>query len=294
MARKEVRPLHGRVVAITGGARGIGLATAKACAARGMKVAIGDLDVAEAKRAAESVPGSIALGLDVTDKQSFEQFLDEIDAQIGPVDVLVNNAGIMAIGSFLDEDEATAIRMIDINVFGVLHGLKLVLPRFLARGTGHLVNIASTAGKAGFPGGATYCGTKHFVVGASEAVRAELRDTPIEVSCVMPGVVNTELATGLQESRGVKKVEPQDVATEILSALEQPRFDVFVPRSIGPISQAMNLLPRRGREAVGRALRVDKVLAGADASARQGYELRAAHSDPGLEPGSEAKRLPSG
>ena len=142
--------------------------------------------------------------------------------------------------------------------------------------------------------GATYCGTKHFVVGASEAVRAELRDTPIEVSCVMPGVVNTELATGLQESRGVKKVEPQDVATEILSALEQPRFDVFVPRSIGPISQAMNLLPRRGREAVGRALRVDKVLAGADASARQGYELRAAHSDPGLEPGSEAKRLPSG
>ena len=82
MARKEVRPLHGRVVAITGGARGIGLATAKACAARGMKVAIGDLDVAEAKRAAESVPGSIALGRDVTDKQSFEQCLDEIDARI--------------------------------------------------------------------------------------------------------------------------------------------------------------------------------------------------------------------
>jgi NADP-dependent 3-hydroxy acid dehydrogenase YdfG len=294
VARNEVRPLHGKVVAITGGARGIGLATARACAGRGMKVAIGDLDLAEAKGAAESVPGAIALPLDVTDKASFERFLDDVDAQLGSVDVLVNNAGIMAIGSFLDEDDATATRMIDINVYGVLHGMKLVLPRFLARNTGHLVNIASSAGKGGFPGGATYCGTKHFVVGVSEAVRAEVRDTAIEVSCVMPGVVNTELATGLQESRGVKKVEPDDVAAEIVAALEKPRFDVFVPRSIGPISQVMNLMPRGGREAIGRALKVDKVLAGADQAARRGYELRAAHSDPGLEPGHEAKQLPGG
>jgi len=294
VARNEARPLHGKVIAITGGARGIGLATARACAGRGMKVAIGDLDVAEAQRAAESVPDAVALSLDVTDRASFERFLDEVDARLGPTDVLVNNAGIMSIGPFLDEDEATATRMIDINVYGVLHGMKLVLPRFLARGTGHLVNIASTAGKAGFPGGATYCGTKHFVVGVSEATRAELRDTAIEVSCVMPGVVDTELATGLQESRGVKKVRPEDVAAEIISALEQPRFDVFVPRSIGPISTVMNLLPRSGREAVGRALRVDKVLAGADPNARRSYELRAAHSDPGLEPGEESKQLPAG
>jgi NADP-dependent 3-hydroxy acid dehydrogenase YdfG len=294
VARNEARPLSGKVVAITGGARGIGLATARACAARGMKIAIGDLDQAEAERAASSIQGAIALPLNVTDRSSFERFLDDVDAQLGPVDVLVNNAGIMAIGSFLDEDDATAIRMVDINVYGVLHGMKLVLPRFLARGTGHLVNVASTAGKAGFPGGATYCGTKHFVVGVSEAVRAELRDTAIEVSCVMPGVVDTELAGGLQESRGVKKVQPEDVAGEIVSALEQPRFDVYVPRSIGPISTVMNLLPRSGREAVGRALRVDKVLAGADPAARRGYELRAAHSDPGLEPGEEAKQLPGG
>src|SRR5947209_4302189 len=86
----------------------------------------------------------------------------------------------------------------------VRQGMKEVLPRFLARGTGHLVNIASSAGKAGFPGGATYCGTKHFVVGVSEAVRAEVRETPIEISCVMPGIVNTELASGLQQARGVK------------------------------------------------------------------------------------------
>jgi NADP-dependent 3-hydroxy acid dehydrogenase YdfG len=294
VARNDARQLNGKVVAITGGARGIGLATAKACAARGMKVAIGDVDLAEAEVAVETVPGAIALSLDVTTRESFAHFLDEIDARLGPVDVLVNNAGIMPLGSFFDEDDLTAERMVDINVYGVLYGMKLVLPRFLARGTGHLVNIASTAGKTGVPGGATYSGTKHFVVGVSEAVRAELHGTPVEVSCVMPVLVNTELAAGTEESRGVKRVEPEDVAAEIVSALERPRFDVFVPRSVGPLSQVSALLPRRGREALGRALKVDKVLANADPAARRQYELRAAHSEPGLEPGAEVKQLSGG
>lgn len=294
MARSEPRPLSGKVVAITGAARGIGLATARACAARGMRVAIGDLDLGEAQRAAESIPGAIALALDVTDRRSFEAFVDAAEDQLGPLDVLVNNAGIMQLGPFLEEDDATAVRQVDINVHGVLHGMKLVLPRFLERGGGHLVNIASTAGKAGFPGGATYCGTKHFVVGVSEAVRAELHETPIEVSCVMPGVVNTELADGLQEARAVKRVQPEDVANEIVAVLQRPRFDVFVPRSIGPISTVMNVLPRTGREAVARALKADKVLAGADPNARRGYELRAARSEPGLEAGDEVKRLSGG
>jgi NADP-dependent 3-hydroxy acid dehydrogenase YdfG len=293
VARHEARPLNGKVVAITGGARGIGLATARACAARGMKVAIGDVDVAEAEQAVIGVPGAIALPLDVTTRESFADFLDQIDAQLGPVDVLINNAGIMPLGPFVDEDDITAQRQIDINVNGVLFGMKLILPRFLARGTGHLVNIASSAGKAGVPGGATYSGTKHFVVGVSEAVRGELRDTPIEVSCVMPVLVNTELAVGTEESRGVKRVQPEDVADEIISALERPRFDVFVPRSVGAISQVSAMLPRGPREALGRALKVDKVLANADPNARAQYELRAAKSEPGLPPGAdEVKQLP--
>ncbi|MEX1142657.1 MAG: SDR family oxidoreductase [Thermoleophilaceae bacterium] len=292
MARSDVRSLNGKVVAITGGARGIGLATARACAARGMKVAIGDLDLAEAERAAESIPGAVAIQLDVCERDSFERFLDAADAAHGPVDVLVNNAGIMQLGPFADEDDLTARRMVDINVHGVLHGMKLALARFAARGTGHLVNIASTAGKAGIPGGATYSGTKHFVVGVSEAVRAELRDTGIEVSVVMPAVVDTELAQGLQQSRGVRKVQPEEVAAEIVSALERPRFDVWVPRSVGPINLVVGALPRRAREAVGRAIGIDRVLASADSEARRAYELRAARSEPGLEPGNEARQLP--
>src|SRR5206468_6124587 len=125
-------------------------------------------------------------------------------------------------------------RQVDINVHGVMFGMKEALPRFVQRNTGHLVNIASSAGKGGFPGGATYCGTKHFVVGVSEAVRGELRGTGIEVSCVMPGIVNTELAQGLHQARGVKNINPQDVAEAIVDVLKVPRFDVYVPKSIGP------------------------------------------------------------
>ncbi|MCW2996628.1 MAG: family oxidoreductase [Solirubrobacterales bacterium] len=289
---KQPRVLSGQVVAITGGARGIGKETARALVAQGMKVAIGDLDLAATeKTAAELGPNVKGYTLNVCDRESFTAFLDNAEADLGPIDVLINNAGIMQLGPFLQEDDATAHRQVDINVHGVLYGMKIILPRFVARGRGHLVNIASSAGKGGFPGGATYCGTKHFVVGVSEAVRGELRDTPIEVSCVMPGVVNTELATGLVEARGVKNVNPQDVADAIVEALQVPRFDVFVPKSIGPITSVMGLIPRRGREAVVRALKADQVLMSADPAARKAYELRASRSEPGLEPGEPVKQL---
>jgi short-subunit dehydrogenase len=131
------------------------------------------------------------------------------------------------------------------------------------------------------------------VVGISEAVRAEMQlaEVDVEVSCVMPAIVNTELATGLVQARGVKVVEPSDVAAAIVDALRSPRFDVYVPRSVGPISTVMGLLPRRGREGVARLLKADRVLLEADANARRGYELRAAHSEPGLEPANERKQL---
>jgi NADP-dependent 3-hydroxy acid dehydrogenase YdfG len=282
---KEPRPIAGKVVAITGGARGIGLATAKALAAKGARVAIGDLDGELAEQAAAELgPDAIGLSLDVTKRGSFADFLAQVEERVGPLDVLINNAGIMPIGPFLDEDDATAHRMIDINLHGVIYGMKLALPGMLRRGSGHIFNIASQAGKAGLPGGATYCATKHAVVGISEAVRAETRDTGIEVSCVMPAVVNTELGSGLKETRGVKVSEPEEVAAEIVRALEFPRFDVYVPRSSAAVHHLSAILPRRAREAVARFMKADEVLAGADQNIRASYEERAARSEPGLEP----------
>jgi hypothetical protein len=109
----------------------------------------------------------------------------------------------------------------------------------------------------------------------------------------MPVVVKTELASGLQETRGVKHVQPSDVADEIVTALKEARFDVYVPRSVATITKVMTVLPRGGREAISRALKADKVLAQIDEGRRRDYELRAAQSEPGLEPGEQPKQLTS-
>jgi NADP-dependent 3-hydroxy acid dehydrogenase YdfG len=279
MARKQVKSVAGKVVAITGGARGIGKATATALVRRGARVAIGDLDLDLAEKTAAELGGNaVAFELDVTDRSSFAAFLDAAEKELGPVDVLVNNAGIMPVGPFEKETDETARLMIDINLHGVIYGCKLALERMIPRGEGHIVNIASQAGKAGIPGGATYSATKHAVVGLSEAIRLENRDRGIEVSCVMPAVVNTELGSGLTDTRGVKKLEPEEVADAICEAIETNRFDVWVPRSSAGISVVLNLVPRSGREAIAKVMKADKVLAEVDERERAAYEERAAHS----------------
>jgi NADP-dependent 3-hydroxy acid dehydrogenase YdfG len=272
---KAPRSLAGKVVAITGGARGIGRATAAALIAQGARVAIGDIDAPLAEQTASELgSGTVALSLDVTDGESFDAFLTEVENRVGPLDVVINNAGIMPIGPFVDESEATAKRMVDINLHGVIHGSKLALERFMPRGRGHLVNIASVAGKGGFPGGATYCATKHAVVGLSEAIRAEMRATDIDVSIVMPVVVNTELGSGLQRSRGIKVVEPDDVANAIVEALQTGRVDVYVPKQVGVLMKAAQVLPRSVADFVTKVLKGDQVLVNPDHLLRQAYENR--------------------
>jgi NAD(P)-dependent dehydrogenase (short-subunit alcohol dehydrogenase family) len=280
MAKAPVS-LSGKVVAITGGARGIGKATATDLVRTGATVAIGDLDLELARATATELGASVhAYELDVTDRESVRAFLDSVERDLGPLDVMINNAGIMPLGSFLAETDASAERQFDINVHGVIFGMKEALPRMLERRRGHIVNIASLAGKAGFPHAATYCATKHAVVGLSEAVRAETRDSGIEISVVMPALVNTELGSGVNAGRAVKKLEPEEVAREIVSALRSPRFDVFVPRSTGAINKVVSVLPRSGREAISRWLKADRILVDRDAAERAAYEERAAHSEP--------------
>src|SRR5581483_5485050 len=143
--------------AITGGARGIGRATAAALIAQGARVAIGDIEADLASQTASELgAGTIGLDLDVTRRDSFAAFLDQVESQLGPLDVLINNAGIMPIGAFVQETDATAERMVDINLHGVIIGSKLAIERFGPRRRGHLVQIASAAGKFGIAGGATY------------------------------------------------------------------------------------------------------------------------------------------
>ena len=291
---KQPRILAGETAAITGGARGIGRATAEALLRQGMKVAIGDVDFDAARQTASELGAStVALPLDVTERESFDAFLSGAEEQLGPLDVLVNNAGIMQVGRFIDEDDVTARRMVDINLHGVILGMKLALGRMIPRDRGHIVNISSQAGKFGAPGGATYSATKHAVVGLTEAIRGELRlmGAHIDVSYVMPFVVNTELGSGLGEARGMSNLEPTDVADAIVETLQLGLVDVWVPKSGRRTNILGAVLPRSLSEGMARAMKADRVLAGADINTRREYELRAARSEPGLEPAPEQPQI---
>ena len=229
------RSLSGKVAVVTGGARGIGQALARALAREGVVVAIGDLDAGAAEAAAAELGnGSIGLALDVTDRPGFTAFLDEVEQRLGPLDILVNNAGIMHVGPLDEEDDASVTRQLEINLHAVIHGTQEAMRRMKPRHTGHIVNIASLAGRAGGPNLATYCATKHGVIGLSEAVRAgaarhrrrghgrdaELRQDRARRRRPEPARRQARHAGGDRRARPI-------------DALKVPRFDVWSPTPDG-------------------------------------------------------------
>jgi short-subunit dehydrogenase len=261
-----------------------------------MRVAIGDLDAELAREAAAELgDGAVGLELDVTRRDSFAAFLDEAETRLGELDVLVNNAGIMVLGRFADEDDASTRRMVDINVHGVLLGMKLALPRMTVRDRGHIVNMASQAGAFGAPGGATYSATKHAVVGATEAIRGELRHegSRVGVSYVLPYIADTELGRGTTTvARTFRVLRPEEIADAIVAAVRDGTVDVWLPRHSRLVNRVALLVPRPLREAATRVLKADRVLAAPDAAARRAYEDRVktasslARSSQGDEPGA--------
>ena len=271
--------LHGRVAIVTGGARGIGLATARALVDAGAKVSIGDLDEVTVKDAATSIGAAHHGRLDVTDSEGFRSFVDEVEAELGPVDVLVNNAGIMPVGHLHEETEALTRRMFEINVFGVITGTKRALESMLPRRTGHIVNVASMAGVIYAPGATTYVASKHATLGFTESARLEYADSGVELTAVLPMFVNTDLTAGTKGVPGVKSVEPEDVAAGIMEALAKPRARVYVPKVGKTLAGAQHTMPRRIMEALnarlgGKTVFLDDV----DQAQRQAYEERARHS----------------
>jgi NAD(P)-dependent dehydrogenase (short-subunit alcohol dehydrogenase family) len=280
---KTPRSLTGKVAVVTGGARGIGRALAGALVREGARVAIADLDGEAAEAAARELgPSAIGLALDVTDRPAFTACLDEVERRLGPLDVLVNNAGIMPVTPLDEESDASVTRQLEINLHAVIHGTQEAIRRMRPRRTGHIVNVASLAGRAAGPCIATYCATKHGVYGLSEAVRAELRGTGVEITVVMPGYAQTELASGVPDLRGIRRVTPEESAEAAVAAVKVPKFDVFVPRTLGPLMFFAHLLPRPAREAVARAMNSRKLMQ-TDQRARAAYEARAAASAPHAE-----------
>jgi NAD(P)-dependent dehydrogenase (short-subunit alcohol dehydrogenase family) len=277
----DVSRLHGLRVAVTGGAQGIGRSIAERLVGHGARVVIGDVQKDLAERTAEEV-GCTALPLDVTDDVAFAGFLDQAAAALGGLDALVNNAGIMPIGPFLDEDDRTTRRTVEIDLLGVLTGTKLAGARFRAQGHGHVVNVASALGTFASPNAATYCATKYAVVGLGEALRQEWHGTGVQVSTICPGFVRTELIAGMRPPAGTERllmIDPDQVAGSVVAALARGRSrTVSVPAHLVPAVKAFKLLPERARDAVFRAVGGDRVTSGLDHDQRAAYQRRLENS----------------
>jgi cation diffusion facilitator CzcD-associated flavoprotein CzcO/NAD(P)-dependent dehydrogenase (short-subunit alcohol dehydrogenase family) len=264
--------LCGAVVAITGGARGIGLATAKRFVEAGARVCIGDLDLAAAREAAaEFGQPEHAYALDVSDPDSFARFVATIEAEVGPIDVLVNNAGVMPTGRFLDEADAVENAAMAVNHRGTSLGMKLVLPRMIGRGRGHVVNVASLAGKVRVAGLASYVASKHAAVGLSAAVREEIAGTGVTLSTVMPGAVRTRLSEGIP-LQGILAIDPDDVARVVVESCRTRASEIVVPGFLAAYPVIEALVPESLIRLARRAIRADRVLTHTDVDVRADYE----------------------
>ena len=185
--------LEDKIAIVTGAGQGIGKAIAGKLAAEGATVVVTDLDEANAKETATAWPGAVAIRTDVTDRQGVQAMAGRVVEQFGRVDVLVNNAGWDKASSFVDSDPADWDRAIAVNLYGVLHTCKAVVPLMAERGSGAVVNLGSDAGRVGSSGEAVYSAAKGGIIAFTKSLAREMARHQVRVNCVCPGPTDTAL-----------------------------------------------------------------------------------------------------
>ena len=239
--------LDGKVVLVTGASRGIGAAVATAVAAKGARVAL----VARTERDLGAVlaklggTGAVATA-DVADPAALAAAVETLEADLGPIDVLVANAGIGAYGPFVDIEPEELERLVRVNVLGTMYAIRTVLPGMIARRRGHVVTIGSIAGRIGSPFEAVYAATKFAGVGLTEALAVEVEPYGIGVSVVNPGPVDSDFGNARghpYDRERPKPVPAEDVATAVVKAIEQGRDEQYVPTWLRPAVVTRHLLP---------------------------------------------------
>jgi hypothetical protein len=261
-------------VCVTGAASGIGRAIAEQFVRAGAHVAMGDIDGEAAEAAAVSFGGSaLGVAVDVRDEVAFAAFLDAAQAAHGPLDVMVNNAGVIWTGPFHTQPQPASRREIEVNLVGTVIGSRLALERMLPRRKGRIVNVASGAGFAPLPGAAVYAATKHGIVGLTESLRLAYLDSGVRFTVVIPGQTATPMLTAMAPSRRIPIVRPDDVAAAVVRAVDDERFEVWVPRS-GRGARLLAIVPRTVRDALLRQSGMFELGSAADPDARRAYQDR--------------------
>ncbi|EOX4079402.1 SDR family oxidoreductase [Vibrio alginolyticus] len=235
-----------KLIVITGASSGIGEAIARHFSDQGHALLL--LARRVERLEALNLPNTLCEKVDVTDKASFEAAIEKAEALYGPVDALVNNAGVMLLGQIDTQEASEWKRMFDVNVIGLLNGIQSVLAPMKARNSGTIINISSIAGKKTFPDHAAYCGTKFAVHAISENVREEVASSNVRVTTIAPGAVETELLShttsqDIKDGYDAWKVDmggvlaADDIARAVLFAYQQPQGVCVREIALAPTKQ---------------------------------------------------------
>ncbi|MFD6195744.1 SDR family NAD(P)-dependent oxidoreductase [Mycobacteriaceae bacterium NPDC060252] len=270
-------PMEGAIALVTGGARGIGLSIAQRLAREGVRVVIADLDGDAAARAAREIgSGAQGFALDVAEFDEYLRVVTEVEQAIGPIDIVVNNAGIMPVGPLLGELRGVAEATMRVNFWSHYISYQVLAPRMIARGRGHFINVTSAAGAIHSPGLASYVASKHAATGFARSAREELAGTGVTISTVMPAAVRTQLVDGIPfkwwEKIGI--IPPGWVARDAVRTVRNRPAVVGSPRGTVLALRLQHLVPEwlwlLGR----RVVDADRTVGPVDRRARSEYDGR--------------------
>ena len=263
----------GRVAVVTGAGSGIGRSLALDLARRGSRLAISDIDQDRLDETAGACrrrgADVLAEAVDVSDRSAVEAHAEAVGARFGGAQLVFNNAGIAYVGPATIQSAEDVQRVLDVNLWGVIHGTQAFLPQLIASRDGHLVNISSVFGLMTVPSHSAYCASKFAVRGYTEAVATEMAAGrhPVQVSCVYPGGVDTNIANdarvGYAHDREelrrlfqrVARTSPEDAARAILSGVERDRTRIIVGSDARALHTMVRILGGRYPRLVGAVMR---------------------------------------
>jgi len=260
------------IAVVTGAARGIGRQISEDLIARGYHVVIGDLDLAQTTQTTTELgDAATAVRLDVTDGALIRSTIDRIESDLGPIELWVNNAGIMPTGLFVDQRPAVLRATIDIDYAAVVDATRAILPLMIERGEGTIVNIASATGIKPLAGLAVYSATKAAIIAFSEVLRRELRGTGVQVSVIAPNLVTTALGAGITPPALTGSVNAVTVSRAVMRAIDRGTFLTVVPRRLAPLLRLSASLPITVRDWLDDVAGSDKIGLGGDPATRAAY-----------------------